>query len=220
LIRLKTAVAALAIALGVTTLQTNVAVAAEVTKPTEYTVVAGDYLDKIATEHGTTWRKLFNKNTAIKHQDLIFVGEKILIPAKDEIVPERHVEPIVEAPVAEPVQVPTPAPQPAPEAPATVAEVVVPEPAPAPAPAPQPVAVSGCGDNDSANYIYRHESGCNTSAMNAGGCYGIGQDCNGIVSARCGADYACQNEYFTNYVNNRYGGWDGAYAFWLNNSWY
>lgn len=81
-------------------------------------------------------------------------------------------------------------------------------------------AVSGCGDNEYAHFIYMKESGCNPGAMNAGGCYGLGQDCNGIVMARCGADYQCQNEYFTSYVNGRYGGWQGAYSFWVQNHWY
>lgn len=80
--------------------------------------------------------------------------------------------------------------------------------------------VAGCGDNSYANYIYTHESGCRTTAVNSGGCYGIGQDCNGIVRSQCGADYACQNSYFTDYANRRYGGWAGAYSFWLNNHWW
>lgn len=85
---------------------------------------------------------------------------------------------------------------------------------------PKASASAGCGDNQYANYIYMKESGCNTSATNSIGCYGIGQDCNGIVRSRCGADYACQNEYFTSYVNGRYGGWQGAYNFWQQNHWY
>lgn len=78
--------------------------------------------------------------------------------------------------------------------------------------------VSGCGDNAYANYIYMHESGCNPSAVNSIGCRGIGQACPGS-KLPCGADYACQNAWFTNYAN-RYGGWAGAYAFWLAHSWW
>jgi len=80
--------------------------------------------------------------------------------------------------------------------------------------------VNGCGDNQYASFIYMKESGCNLNATNANGCYGIGQDCNGIVRTKCGADYTCQNQYFTNYVNGRYGGWRGAYDFWVSNHWY
>lgn len=83
-----------------------------------------------------------------------------------------------------------------------------------------PARVSGCGDNSYANYIYMHESGCNLNAVNSRGCYGIGQDCNGIVRSRCGANYQCQNEYFTSYVNGRYGGWQQAYNFWISHHWY
>ncbi len=79
--------------------------------------------------------------------------------------------------------------------------------------------VSGCGDNSYANYIYMHESGCNLNAVNAGGCRGIGQACPGS-KLPCGADYACQNAFFTQYANATYGGWAGAYNFWLNNHWW
>ena len=81
--------------------------------------------------------------------------------------------------------------------------------------------IAGCGDNSYANYIYMHESGCKTNDPNASGCDGIGQACPGsAVTNQCGYDYACQNAYFTNYANSRYGGWAGAYAFWVNNHWW
>jgi hypothetical protein len=86
-----------------------------------------------------------------------------------------------------------------------------------PAPA---VTVSGCGDNFYANYIYTHESGCNTSALNSIGCYGIGQACPASKIAQCGADYACQNAWFTQYAISAYGGWAGAYNHWVNYHWW
>jgi len=64
-------------------------------------------------------------------------------------------------------------------------------------------------------FIYQHESGNNPRAENSIGCYGIGQDCNGVVKDLCGSDYQCQNEYFTSYMKNRYGSWAKAKAFWL-----
>jgi phage-related minor tail protein len=70
------------------------------------------------------------------------------------------------------------------------------------------------------DYIYSHESSCRTRAVNYLGCYGIGQDCNGIVRSRCGANYACQDKYFSEYVTRRYGGWREAYNWWLRNHWY
>lgn len=81
--------------------------------------------------------------------------------------------------------------------------------------------VPGCGDNAQANFIYMHESGCRLIAPNGSGCDGIGQACpaSKIYNACPNMDYACQNAFFTNYAN-RYGGWAGAYTFWIANSWW
>lgn len=78
---------------------------------------------------------------------------------------------------------------------------------------------SGCGDNKYANFIYMKESNCNVSAVNSIGCRGIGQACPGS-KLPCGADYACQNKWFTNYAMTRYGSWERAYNFWINNHWW
>jgi len=88
--------------------------------------------------------------------------------------------------------------------------------------APTGVTVAGCGDNSYANFIYIHESGCRTAAVNAGGCLGIGQACPGSkLTAVCpNLDYACENAFFTDYANRAYGGWAGAYAFWIGHSWW
>ena len=86
-------------------------------------------------------------------------------------------------------------------------------------------AMSGCGDNQYAAYIYGQESGgrvtgnCNPSAVNAGGCRGIGQACPG-GKLPCGADYACQNAWFNNYAIERYGSWAVAYNFHKANGWW
>jgi hypothetical protein len=76
-----------------------------------------------------------------------------------------------------------------------------------------------CGDNTYANYIYMHESSCNVNAVNSIGCRGIGQACPGS-KLPCGSDYECQNKWFTNYAVQRYGSWEQAYYFWLNNHWW
>lgn len=82
-----------------------------------------------------------------------------------------------------------------------------------------PVASASCGDNQYANFIYMHESGCDTGSVNALGCRGIGQACPGDKMP-CGADYGCQNAYFTSYCMERYGSWIAAYNFWIaNNYW-
>lgn len=70
-------------------------------------------------------------------------------------------------------------------------------------------------DGSAKAFIYMKESSGRTDAKNAYGCYGIGQDCNGVVEARCNADYACQDAYFTEYMTKRYGSWEAAKAFWL-----
>jgi hypothetical protein len=87
------------------------------------------------------------------------------------------------------------------------------------APTPVAAAVAGCGDNTYANYIYMHESGCRPAAVNSIGCRGIGQACPG-GKLPCGADYACQNAYFSNYAIQRYGSWANAYNFWLGHKWW
>lgn len=102
----------------------------------------------------------------------------------------------------------------------TIKPVVVARKAPV---APKPVTsapVGSCGDNYYANYIYMRESGCRTHIYNSIGCYGIGQSCPASKIAHCGADYACQNAWFSNYAVQRYGSWQGAYNFWLRNHWW
>lgn len=61
----------------------------EAPKPIEYVVVDGDSLEKIATAHNVKWMAIWSKNTNIAHPDVILVGDKLIIPFPDEIVPER-----------------------------------------------------------------------------------------------------------------------------------
>lgn len=58
-------------------------------KAIEYTVQEGDYLDKLAQAHGTTWTRLWDKNGFLTNPDLVHVGDKIMIPAPDEVIPVR-----------------------------------------------------------------------------------------------------------------------------------
>ena len=67
--------------------------------------------------------------------------------------------------------------------------------------------------------IYMKESGNNPLAVNSIGCRGIGQACPGS-KLPCGADYACQDAWFTNYAIQRYGSWDAAWTFWQANHWW
>lgn len=84
------------------------------------------------------------------------------------------------------------------------------------------VIVPNCGDNSYANYIYMHESSCSTTITNSEGCMGIGQACpaSKLLAVCPNADYACENDFFTGYAIARYGSWEGAYNFWINNHWW
>lgn len=81
-------------------------------------------------------------------------------------------------------------------------------------------AAAGCNTgNQYKDFIYSHESGCRPEAVNSIGCRGIGQACPGS-KLPCGADFACQDAYFTNYAMARYGSWEAAYRFWVANRWW
>lgn len=73
------------------------------------------------------------------------------------------------------------------------------------------------GDYAYVNYIISRESNWNANARNAGGCLGLGQACPGSkLTAVCpNLDAVCQLKFFGGYANGRYGGWGGAYNFWL-----
>lgn len=182
-------------------------------KQASQTVVVnpGDTLDGIATAHQTTYVRLYDANTKIKDPDLIYPGDNLRVPTPDEQLPDRPL-PEDAAPVAaaSPVTQSKPAVTPSPAAaPKPVATI----------PAAPAISTAGCGDNQYANFIYSHESGCRTTAMSPNGCYGIGQACPASKLAYCGADYACQNAFFTAYAG-KYGGWAGAYAFWVAHGWW
>lgn len=74
--------------------------------------------------------------------------------------------------------------------------------------------------NQYKDYIYFRESGCRTDAVNPIGCKGIGQACPASKIAHCGNDFACQDEWFSNYAQTRYNGWEQAYNFWVKNQWW
>lgn len=77
-------------------------------------------------------------------------------------------------------------------------------------------AATGNADKD---FIYMHESGNRTTAVNSIGCRGLGQACPG-TKLPCGDDYACQDAWFTKYMQQRYGSWSNARAFWERNHWW
>lgn len=74
--------------------------------------------------------------------------------------------------------------------------------------------------NQYKDYIYMKESSCNPAAVNSIGCRGIAQACPGEKLPCSSSDFDCQDRWFTQYAMNRYGSWEAAYAFWLNNHWW
>jgi len=195
--------------------------------PVVVSVVSGDTLSGIAADHQTTYMRLYDANEFINNPDLIYVGDQIRIPNADEQIAERTATAVAEttAPVeSAPVAEATTYSEPVAEAPVASAPVVE-ETAPAAVSEPvveQPAATQTVSASDQAakDYIYFHESSNNPNATNYLGCYGLGQDCNGIVRDLCGADWACQDEFFTNYAYERYGSWQNALAFWQANHWW
>lgn len=130
--------------------------------------------------------------------------EAISEPQPTERSPEQEIEMVKPLPPLEVKEV------------ETIAEV---KETPVPA---APQVQAGCGDNEFAQFIYQHESGCNLQARNAGGCLGIGQACPGskLLAVCPNLDYACQNAFFTQYAVSRYGSWAGAYAAWTSQNWW
>jgi uncharacterized membrane-anchored protein YhcB (DUF1043 family) len=85
---------------------------------------------------------------------------------------------------------------------------------------PPAVGTTNCGSDPYMAYIYQHESGCRTTALNSIGCYGIGQSCPASKIAHCGASFECQDAWFRNYAVTRYGSTQAAYNFWLSHKWW
>lgn len=158
--------------------------------PVIITVGKGDSLSKIAAAHNTTWVRLFDANESITDPNVINPGQEIRIPRDDETFTSR------------------PLPTPRVATTTTTARTST-------APTNYPVSA-----NAAKAFIYARESGNNPNATNPNGCYGLGQDCNGVLRTMCGADYACQDAFFDRYAAARYGSWEAAYAFWQANHWW
>lgn len=62
----------------------------------------GDSLSKIASNHASTYKRLYEANTEIKHPDLIYPDHKLRIPTADEQLPERPMPVDAQLPVENP----------------------------------------------------------------------------------------------------------------------
>ena len=75
--------------------------------PNMVIIQPGDNLSELATTHVTTAQRLFDANTSIENPDLIYPGDQLRIPTKDEQLttrpmPASYVAPAVEAPAPAP----------------------------------------------------------------------------------------------------------------------
>lgn len=83
---------------------------------------------------------------------------------------------------------------------------------------PAPVAEAS---GDAKMFIYAKESGNNPGAVNrSSGACGLGQalPCSKMPCSL--SDYACQDNFFTGYMQSRYGTWENAKAFWISHRWW
>lgn len=81
------------------------------------------------------------------------------------------------------------------------------------------------GEEDAKAFIYQHESGNSPCKINGGAidcnynghlACGIGQalPCQKLTAVCLLSDYNCQDQWFTNYMKERYGTWAKAKEFW------
>lgn len=73
-------------------------------KKVEVVIQKGDSLSKIANKHDTTYHRIFDANEYIKDPDLIYPGDKVRIPAKDEELKKRELPKTAPVRPVEPVQ--------------------------------------------------------------------------------------------------------------------
>ena len=107
LLALSTAAVLSALSLGLSSTAAYAAPEKETKQaPKMVTIEPGDSLSLIAKENGSSSQRLFDANTSIENPDLIYPGEKLRIPTKDEKLATRPM-PTYVAP--EPAAAPAPA---------------------------------------------------------------------------------------------------------------
>ena len=83
------------------------------------------------------------------------------------------------------------------------------------------LAAAGISDVANAMWIISRESGCNPLAVNkSSGAEGIAQALPYSKTGCARGDAVCQLKWMNGYVEQRYGGFSGAVAFWRANGWY
>ncbi len=75
--------------------------------------------------------------------------------------------------------------------------------------------------NAARDFIIRHESGGNPNAVNpASGTTGLYQCMPSVHACAALGDVAGQHAWGDQYMRSRYGSWENARSFWLNNGWW
>ncbi|KRM22400.1 LysM peptidoglycan-binding domain-containing protein [Latilactobacillus graminis] len=170
---------------------------------TTYTVATGDTLSKIAQKFAGN-PNLVNQiatTNNIKDINMIFVGEQLTIDTDQTATPVPTTTPAV---APQPVAVTTPAP------------VVQAQPTAQATPVQQKTTVATT-TSSAKEWIAQKESGGSYSARN-GQVIGRYQ----LSASYLKGDYSAANQdrVADQYVASRYGSWDAAKSFWLNNGWY
>lgn len=72
------------------------------------------------------------------------------------------------------------------------------------------------------SWIYNEESGNDPTRYNTEGCLGLGQACpaSKLLIVCPTMDYACEDAWFTNYMEQRYTTWYNAYIWHINHGWW
>lgn len=183
---------------------------------TDYTVVAGDTLSKIADDHGLSLTELLALNDNLSVDTILHVGDKLTVSGTAQPT-------TVQTPTVVPTQtaVTTPVVQAVANTPA-VAQTSTAEPTQAPATA---TANSGSAyDQFIANggtdalwqNIVMPESGGNPNAVSPNGYMGLGQ----TKESWGTGDVATQTRGLVNYATSRYGSVENAVNYRLSNGWW
>lgn len=190
---------------------------------TDYTVVAGDTLSKIADDHGLSLAELLALNDNLSVDTVLHVGDKLTVAG----TPKVTVQPaVVQTPVVTPTQtaVTTPVVQ-AVDNTQTATTPAVTQPATA-----EPAQVSTMANSGSTydqfianggtdalwNNVVMPESGGNPNAVSPNGYMGLGQ----TKESWGTGDVATQTRGLVNYATSRYGSVENAVNYRLSNGWW
>lgn len=73
--------------------------------PQMHKVEQGESLDIIATKHGTTWKRIYDKNSTVIDPNVIHIGEMLAIPKPEETIAERALPLPPKPVVVEPIKI-------------------------------------------------------------------------------------------------------------------